>query len=120
MTVNLWDETVSRLGDYGLTWDNVEMVWMEDKWNPSDRWEITKKDFKKLAKGMRYNNDFGTAMVNKGLHMRGHDKVGTPFIMLRNEYDGSELWEVHFLYTDLPIKKVENLGKFPFEGRWSE
>ena len=32
----------------------------------------------------------------------------------RHEYDGSEWWEVHFLYIDLPLKKVTCLGNFPF------
>lgn len=122
MSVNLWDETISRLGDYGLTWDDVEMVWIDDEsWRSSEQpYKISKEDFKKLAKGMMYNNDFGSTEINEGLHMRGHDKDSTPFVMLRNEYDGSEWWEVHRLYTDLPIKKVKNLGKFPFEERWSE
>ena len=122
MIINLWDETISKLEVYGLTWDDVEMIWMEDVWDSKrpDRWRITKENFENLARGMIYNNDFGGTEVHDGLHMMGHDKAGTPFMMLRNEYDGSEWWEVHYLNTDLPVREVKSLSNFPFEERWSE
>ena len=123
MYVNLWKETISKLEAYGLTWDDVEMVWMEDdSWAPEqpDRWKITKENFEELAKDMGYDNGLGGTEVYGGLHMRGHDKAGTPFMMLRNEYDGSEWWEVHYLYTDLPIREAKRLGNFPFEERCDE
>ena len=121
--INLWDETISKLQTYGLTWEDVEMIWMEDdSWDSEqpDRWRITKENFEELARGMVYDNGLGGTEVYRGLHMRGHDEVGTPFIMLRNEYDGSEWWELHYLYADLPVREVKNLGNFPFEERWSE
>ena len=122
MIINLWKETISKLEAYGLTWDDVEMVWIEDTWDTKqpDGWRITKEHFESLARDMIYNNDFGGTEVNEGLHMMGHNKAGTPFIMFRNEYDGSEWWEVHLLNTDLPVKEVKNLGNFPFEERWSD
>lgn len=123
MIINLWDETISKLKAYGLTWDDVETVWMEDdSWGPEqqDRWKITKENFENLARGMVYNNGFGGTEVHEGLHMMGHDKTGIPFVMVRNEYDGSEWWKLHYLNTDLPIKEVKCLSNFPFEERWSE
>ena len=120
MIMNLWDETISKLEAYGLTWDDVETVWMEDAGDSKQPygWRITKENFENLAKGMYYNNDFGGTEVNEWLHMMGHNKAGTLFVMYRNEYDGSEWWEVHFLNTDLPIKEVKSLSDFPFEERW--
>lgn len=118
MTVNLWDETISRLETYDLTWDDVEMVWIElDPWDGknSRRCKITKENFEELARDTEYDNGYGGTMIHEGLHMRGYDKTGTPFIMFRNEYDGSEWWEIHFLYTDLPLKEVTCLGNFPFD-----
>lgn len=123
MIINLWEETISKLQAYGLTWEDVETVWMEDNTGGLEQpyaWKITKENFENLAKDMYYNNDFGGTEVHEGLHMMGHDEVGTPFIMLRNEYDGSEWWEVHYLNTDLPVREVKSLSNFPFEERWNE
>ena len=78
---------------------------------------IDQKNFKKLAKDMEYNNDFGRTYVNEGLCLWGHDKAGQPFVMVRNEYDGAEWWDLHILYTGLPIKEAVNLGDSPFEER---
>ena len=122
MIINLWEETISKLEAYGLTWDDVETIWMEDVWDSKrpDRWRIIKENFENLAKDMVYNNGLGGTEVYGGLHMRGYNKAGQPFVMIRNEYDGAEWWDLHILYTDLPVKEVKNLGNFPFEERWSE
>lgn len=117
--VNLWKETNSKLGTYGLTWDDVEIVWMEDdfSWTDSspEKWQITKENFQRLAEDTFYDNGYGAAEIYEGLHMKGYSKDGTPFIMFRNEYDGSEWWEIHFLYSDLPVKEITSLGNFPFD-----
>ena len=115
--INLWDETISDLEAHGLTWDDVKMIWIElDPWGGKDpeRCKITKENFEKLARDTWYYNGYGGTMIHVGLHMRGYNKTGTPFIMFRNEYDGSEWWEVHFLYIDLPLREVTCLGNFPF------
>lgn len=117
MYVNLWEETNLALEAHGLTWDDVKMVWIEreDLWGRKEpeRFKLPKARFEELAKDMEYDNGFGGAEVCEGLHIRGYNKVGTPFVMFRNEYDGSEWWELHFLYTDLPIGDVANLSNSP-------
>lgn len=114
----LWDETISKLEAYNLTWDDVKMIWIERySWGEEDpeRFKITKENFERLAKDTEYDNGYGGTMIHEGLHMRGYDKTDTPFIMFRNEYDSSEWWEIHFFYIDLPLKEVTSLGNFPFD-----
>ena len=115
---NLWKETMLHLAAYGLTWDDVEMIWMlnDFSWtdDPPEKWQITKENFQRLAEDTFYDNGYGGAEIYEGLHMKGHSKDGTPFMIFRNEYDGSEWWETHFLYTDLPVREVTSLGNLPF------
>lgn len=118
MNTNLWDETISDLEAHGLTWDDVKMIWIEfDSWDEKDpeRCKITKENFERLARDTEYDNGYGGAMIHEGLHMRGYNRAGTPFIMFRNEYDGSEWWDVQYLYIDLPLEEVTCLGSLPFE-----
>lgn len=110
--VNLWNETISVLDDNGLSWDDVEVIWIE---KPMGRYRLTKENFEALAKDMEYDNGFGGAEVNMGLRMWGHNKVGMPFVMVRDDYDGAEWWNLYVLYTNLPVKEAVNLGDFPFE-----
>lgn len=115
--VNLWKETISVLDGKGLTWDDVKMVWIEQDLldRPTKMYGLTKENFEALAKDMKYDNGFGVAEVNIGLRMWGYNKDGLPFVMVRNEYDGAERWDLHILYTNLPVKEAVNLGDFPFE-----
>lgn len=110
--VNLWNETISVLDDNGLTWDDVEVIWID---KPMERYRLNKENFEALAKDMVYDNGFGGAEVNRGLRMWGHNKAGEPFVMVRDEYDGAEWWSLYVLYTDLPVKEAVSLEDFPFE-----
>lgn len=115
---NLWDETISALESIGAYWDDVKMVWIDDddSWDGQPRRKITKENFEEVARRTEYYEGFGSPEINVGLRMRGFLKVGTPFIMMRNEYDGSEWWVPLILYTDLPLATVDQLGPFALEG----
>ena len=118
MKIRLWEETIGELATNGLTWDDVEEIWLDDDktWTLSvEMCSITKENFRRIAEDTVYDCGYGGTEINTGLHMSGHSKDGTPFIMFRNEYDGTEWWEVHFLRTGLPIKEVSSLGNHPFD-----
>ena len=115
---NLWDETISALESIGADWGDVKMVWIDDdgSWDGQPRRKITKENFEEIARRTEYYEGFGGAEINVGLRMRGFLKVGTPFIMVRHEYDGAEWWDPFILYTDLPLATVEQLDSSALEG----
>ena len=110
--INLWNETISVLADNGLTWDDVVTVWIDKS---LERYSLTKENFEALAKDMEYDDGFGGPEVNRGLRIWGYNKVGMPFVMVRNEYDGAEWWDLYVLYAGLPVREVESLDDFPFK-----
>lgn len=98
--INLWEETTSKLNDINKTWDDVLYVYGTD-------FQITKENFKEVAKRTFYDDGYGSSEVPYDLKLYGHG-----FILYRYEYDGSECWE----YIDtryprhLPIEEVKILA----------
>ena len=88
--VNLLEETVEVLEEYGKTLEDIEWIGGED-------FSISKQRFIILANSL-YDNGFGGQEVAKDLVL-----VGNGFWLERKEYDGSEWWE----YKELPIRHFE-------------
>lgn len=82
MLKNLWEETIDTLKDYSLTWDDVEYVILGS-------YCITKENFKEVAYKTNYYASYGTAEIRSDLML-----VGWNWWLERQEYDGSEWWEL--------------------------
>lgn len=87
MYINLKNETLEILSEYGKTWDDVEWVGTRDK--------IIDKDKFLILADVEYDNGYGGTEVNTNLLV-----VGKDFWVERAEYDGSEWWE----FKQLPKK----------------
>lgn len=88
MYKNLLEETNKCLEEHGLSWDEVEWIKVHDM-------EISIDNFKEVAAHTNYDSGFGHPYIDQSLQI-----VGTRWIMIRSEYDGSEWWEV--VYTTRP------------------
>ena len=94
--MNLWKETLEVLKNRGKSWKDVERVGSPDGY-------IRKELFEKLAKRTEYDDGFGGQEVATDLTIQGKG-----FIMIREEYDGSEWWK--FLDLNNIIGKEELIG----------
>lgn len=81
---NLWEETIEVLKDYSLTWDDVDAVILE-----GDNVCIPKANFEEVARKTNYDSGFGSVEIRSDLII-----VGWNWWLERNEYDGSEWWEL--------------------------
>lgn len=82
MLKNLWEETIGTLRDYAITWDEVEYVILGDCC-------ITKENFEEVARKTNYDAGYGSAEIRGDLML-----VGWNWWLEREEYDGSEWWEL--------------------------
>lgn len=88
-SITLWEETIEALKENGKEWDNVYWICIGDK-------RMHKADFEKHAKKILYKPwRFGGNTIDLKLRL-----YGLKFMMIRQEYDGSERWE--FLETEPP------------------
>ena len=97
---NLWEETIEKLESNGKTFEDVIVIYGDD-------FLITKENFEEVAKKTNYDAGYGGQEIASDLKMLGAD-----FLMTRNEYDGSELWDYFPIGNDIPkkfkvIKKLE-------------
>lgn len=96
--MNLWEETIDKLQRSGYTFNNVIAIYGED-------FLITKENFEEVAKKTDYYDGYGAQKVAKDLTI-----LGTNFIMKREEYDGSEWWELIWIPDISSLnKKVKKL-----------
>ena len=103
--MNLWNETISCLEDYGFEWSDVVNIVGND-------FQITKDNFKELAVYTEYNAGFGSMAVATDLELIGKD-----FRFVRREYDGKEWWERTYQINApiaLPYRTVQVLGNDVF------
>ena len=103
--MNLWNETISCLEDYGFEWSDVIAI-------VGDEFQITKDNFKELAVYTEYDAGFGSMAVATDLELIGHD-----FRFVRREYDGKEWWErTYQVNTPIvsPYRTVQVLGNDVF------
>ena len=77
-SITLWEETLAALKENGKEWDNVYWICIGDK-------RMYKSDFEKHAKKILY---------------KPWNLYGLKFMLIRQEYDGSEWWA--FLETEPP------------------
>ena len=100
--MNLWEETIEKLQRNGYTFDDVIAIYGED-------FQITKENFEEVAKETDYYDGFGAQKVAADLTI-----LGTNFIMKREEYDGSEWWNLIYIpdisSLNKKVKKVSMLA----------
>lgn len=87
MRKNLWEETISVLKNYNLTWDDVDHIILD-----GDNVTISKENFEKVARETNYDSGWGAAEIRSDLIIRGWN-----WWLERAEYDGSEWWELKTL-----------------------
>lgn len=81
--ISLWEETLDALKKNGKSWGDVTDIRIGDKLMPKD-------DFEKHAKALVYEPwCYGGNTVSLKLRM-----YGDGFVLFRQEYDGSEWWEL--------------------------
>ena len=80
---NLWEETINKLENYSIKWDEVSAVILEGDC------VITKQNFEEVARRTNYDNGFGLAEIPSNLKI-----LGWNWWLERAEYDGSEWWEL--------------------------
>lgn len=80
---NLWEETINKLENYSIKWEDVTAVILEGDC------VITKENFEEVARRTNYDNDFGLAEIPSNLKI-----LGWNWWLERAEYDGSEWWEL--------------------------
>lgn len=92
---NLYEETIYELQKHNKTMDDVIIICTND-------YSISKENFKEAA-NFWYYDGYGTQEINEDLKFIGKD-----FVMVREEYDGSEWWRfIHLPMPDeLPEKQV--------------
>ena len=82
--MNLLDETIADLKEYGYTPQNVIAV---GDWNEGySTWD----DFESRAKKINYDNSYGAVEINTNLTIWLDDRN----FFERQEYDGSEWWRL--------------------------
>lgn len=80
---NLWEETINKLENYSIKWEDVTAVILEGDC------VITKENFEEVARRTNYDNGFGLAEIPSNLKI-----LGWNWWLERAEYDGSEWWEL--------------------------
>ena len=100
MSENLWKETIQKLKEHNLSFDDVVAIYGND-------FQITKENFEEVAKKTNYYSGYGGQEVASDLKILGNN-----FIMTRGEYDGSEWWELMYIGISIPkeVKKIEKLA----------
>lgn len=88
MTDNLYEETLKKLEEEGLSFDGIMFISM-------DGYRMTVDTFKELAARTNYDSGYGEQEINSSLTIWGMN-----WVMYRCEYDGSEWWEVRKLPRD--------------------
>ena len=96
--INLLEETIKKIKDYGHTTHEVNFVADEEFYCS---WEA----FARAAKNYNYDEGYGGNEVNMNLKV-----VGKDWWLERHEYDGSEWWE----YKSIPIAP-SNYGEVWFK-----
>lgn len=91
--MNLYDETVRILDDYGKTMQDIVFIQGND-------FRISWDNFVSVAKETNYDDGFGAQEVAMDLVL-----VGDGFWLEREEYDGSEGWV--FKQMPSPVRRVE-------------
>lgn len=97
--MNLLQETLEKLGEHGVTKDDVRWVGAKD-------W-FTWEEYAKLA-DMEYDDGYGGQEICASLVV-----VGDDWWLERHEYDGSEWWE----FKKLPIKPACHCAPLNLYGR---
>lgn len=95
--ISLWQETIEALAEHDKTWEDVDYIGIgRAKQMPRDI-------FENYAKAFFYRPwMYGTHSINLDLQLYGED-----FILIREEYDGSEGWK--FCRTK-PNRSAEFVG----------
>ena len=102
MEKNLWEETINKLKDYGLTWDEVDFVIIDGQCC------ITKENFEELARKTNYDAGYGTAEIRSDLML-----IGWNWWFERREYDGMEWWELQTRpHIPNKFRKIKSLKGF--------
>lgn len=97
---NLWEETINKLKEYSLTWEDVDAVILE-----GDNVTISKENFEEVARKTNYDNGFGCAEIRGDLVI-----VGWNWWLEREEYDGLEWWELKTKpFVPNEVKEVTSL-----------
>lgn len=102
---NLWKETIGVLEKHNLSFDDVVAIYGND-------FQITKENFEEVAKKTNYDSGYGSQEVASDLKILGNN-----FIMTREEYDGSEWWNINF--TNGIPKEVKHITKLHGGMSWS-
>lgn len=95
--MNLWKETKDILEYHGKTWSDATNVYCTD-------FSITKETFESLAAKTNYDNGYGLPYVAQDLMIKGND-----FILIREEYDGSEGWRYIPLLPPTSFRQIRIL-----------
>lgn len=101
--MNLWKETVKNLEENGKSFDDVVIICGND-------FQITKENFEIVAKQTDYDNGYGGQEVAQDLKI-----IGNGFVMVRNEYDGSEWWE--FIPNEGIPKNIKSIKRLTYPNR---
>lgn len=109
--MNLWQETIDTLTEYGKTWNDVVEI-------RGNKFRISKENFEELAKDTNYDNGYGSQKIAYDLKI-----YGANWWLERGEYDGREWWEFHTIERemDMPLVTVESLccGYHNYKIGWS-
>lgn len=101
---NLWNETVEELQHVDKTWSDVKLV-------VTSAGPITKENYMVAASAFDYNEGFGSQEVDPNLKI-----VGDGWILIRDEYDGSEWFRFVITETE-PTQPFVTIKRFlPYDG----
>lgn len=115
---NLLKETRECLEELGLTFDDILYI-------GNGSIHISKDHFFELA-DVYYNDSYGSAEIVTDIKL-----IGTNFMFVRREYDGSEWWEYQCIPNTIKSKQVklkslkvshyiENMGSYILDEMESE
>ena len=103
---NLWEETIDVLHIHSLTWDDVIHIYAYD--NAGIDYEITKDNFKKVAKHTNYVHHFypDAVVIDNSIVI-----VGKDFYLERVDFGTGDMWMFRHIpnYTDCPTVHVDSL-----------
>lgn len=85
---NLWEETINKLENYSIKWDEVDAVILEGDC------VISKENFEEVARRTNYDSGFGLTEIPPNLKI-----LGWNWWLERAEYDGAEWWELKTMPT---------------------
>lgn len=105
---NLWNETVEALQLVDKTWSDVKLV-------VTSAGPITKENYMVAASAFDYDEGFGSQEVDPNLKI-----VGDGWILIRDEYDGSEWFRFVITGTE-PTQPFVTIKRFlPYDVRDSK